>query len=85
MRIIALVCLLACGKAKQDEPGKHKTEGPDRISNHELAIAALKPYTGKAGPHAFTIELPIAELNTPDEDTFYSRGPEGYTDYAFAN
>jgi N-ethylmaleimide reductase len=22
-----------------------------------------------------------AELNTPDEDTFYSRGPEGYTDY----
>ncbi|MEV4419891.1 alkene reductase [Patulibacter sp. NPDC049589] len=22
-----------------------------------------------------------AELNTPDEDTFYSRGPKGYTDY----
>jgi len=22
-----------------------------------------------------------AELNTPDEDTFYSRGPAGYTDY----
>jgi 2,4-dienoyl-CoA reductase-like NADH-dependent reductase (Old Yellow Enzyme family) len=31
-------------------------------------------------PERFRKQVP---LNTPDKDTFYSRGPKGYTDYPF--
>ena len=72
------MCLLACGKANKDEPGKKAgkhDDGPDRISNHALATTPLSHYTGKAGPIAFAAELPIAELNTPEIDATRARPP----------
>lgn len=55
-----------------------KTVNAEDLAGHDLIIAALQDRAEKLTEIAIDLK---AELNEPDPDTFYTPGPEGYTDY----
>jgi N-ethylmaleimide reductase len=64
--------------------GYDATEAEAAIADGELeAVAFGVPYL--ANPDLPERLKAGAELNQPDPDTFYTSGPEGYTDYPFMN
>ncbi|HUS28349.1 MAG TPA: hypothetical protein VMZ53_07570 [Kofleriaceae bacterium] len=80
MRTILLLAAAAAackGSDKAPSPSgadkpKAKAEGPERISNHELASTPLQNVASTAGTVAFTIDLPSAALKPPEVKGAYS-------------
>src|ERR1051326_3176200 len=69
--VVVLIALVACSKSKTDDKAK-PAEGPEKISNHELASAPLKTVTSTAGGQPFAIDLPVGELKPAEVKNQYA-------------